>query len=78
MYDILKNKQAFMLYLDSSPIKVNIFILKKKIKKRNDSYLHQRRNKEIYKLPYMEHFEANVECFIKQNFVPAEMNKVGA
>ncbi len=27
--------------------------------KRNASFLHQRRNKEIYKLPYMEDFEAN-------------------
>jgi hypothetical protein len=69
-----------MLYLDSSPMRVNIFVLKKKKKKRNDSYLHQRRNKEIYKLPYMEHFAASVECFRRQNFVPAEMYKykVGA
>jgi hypothetical protein len=36
-----------------------IYYLKKKKKKRNE--LHQRRNKEICKLPYLEDFEANVE-----------------
>jgi hypothetical protein len=38
-----------------------IYYLKKKKKKTNESFLHQRRNKEIYKLPYIEDFEANVE-----------------
>jgi hypothetical protein len=38
-----------------------IYYLKKKKKKINESFLHQRRNKEIYKLPYIEDFEANVE-----------------
>jgi hypothetical protein len=38
-----------------------IYYLKKMKKKRNESFLHQRRNKEIYKLRYIEDFEANVE-----------------
>jgi hypothetical protein len=38
-----------------------IYYLKKKKKKRNESFLHQRKNKKIYKLPYIENFEANVE-----------------
>ena len=38
-----------------------IYSFKKKKQKRNDSFLQQRRNKEICKLPYLEDFEANVE-----------------
>jgi hypothetical protein len=38
-----------------------MYSLKKKKKKRNESFLHQRRNKEIYKLPYIEDFDVNVE-----------------
>jgi hypothetical protein len=38
-----------------------MYYLKMKKKKRNESFLHQRRNKEICKLPYLADFEANVE-----------------
>jgi hypothetical protein len=38
-----------------------IYSFKKKKQKRNDSYLQQRRNKQICILPYLEDFEANVE-----------------
>jgi hypothetical protein len=39
--------------------------------------LQRRNNKKVYKLPYMEDFEANVEVSEEKNFVPAEMYKVG-
>ncbi len=38
-----------------------IYSLKKKKKKKNYSIFYQRRNIEIYKLLYMEDFEANVQ-----------------
>ncbi len=49
-----------MLYLDQV-MQEWMYSLKKKKKKRNDSFLKQRRNKEICKLPYMEDLEAIVE-----------------
>jgi hypothetical protein len=50
-----------MLYLKIEVLQVLIYSFKKKKQKRNDSFLQQRMNKEICKLPYLEDFEANVE-----------------
>ncbi len=50
-----------MLYLHSSPARVDIFC-KKRIKRKGMIHsLLQRRRKISYKLSYMEDFEANVE-----------------
>jgi hypothetical protein len=46
--------------LDSSPARAGIFF-QKKIYKRNDLFLHQRRNNEFDSLAYMDDFEANVD-----------------
>jgi hypothetical protein len=52
-----------LVFLDSilKVMQELIYYLKTNKKKRNESFLHQRRNKEIYKLPYIEDFEANAE-----------------
>ncbi len=49
-----------------------MYYLKKKKKKRNESFLHQKRNKEIYKLPYIEDSEANVEVSEDKNLCKLE------
>jgi hypothetical protein len=54
---------------------VNFF--KKKKNKRNYSFLLQKRSLKSYKLLYMEDFEANCRGITRENFVPAEMYKVG-